>query len=73
LTSVTAWDVQHEGLTQQDEALRFCFPPTLKAGQQQPWTSTTAVFLRLYTVPDPATVEGREPFSNACAGVIEVY
>jgi hypothetical protein len=37
------------------------------------WSGTTVAFLRLFTMPDGKTVEGRRPFSNTSASLMDVY
>lgn len=71
---VCAWDHRVEGFIEADGLLRFSFSPIRKiCGQaSEVWTGTTAVMLRLYTAPNEGTLEGRQPFSNACAALIDV-
>jgi hypothetical protein len=73
--NATIWEARLDGLLQPDGVLRFSFPPIRNVGQGagEAWTGTTVVFLRLYTMPDATTAEGRKPFSNACAALIDVH
>ena len=52
--------------------LSFAFAPCGRLGQKESWHGTTAMFFRVFSLPNPTTVEDRQPISNACAAVVDV-
>jgi hypothetical protein len=73
--NVLAWALPIDGILQPDGVLHFSFPSIASVFGQATatWTGTTAVFLRLYTLPDENSVAGRIAFSNACAALVDVH
>ncbi len=60
------------GRLEPEGTLSFAFASFGRLGQEESWHGTTALFFRVFSLPNPTTVEDRQPISNACAALVDV-